>query len=107
MAVMSFAVRWDIRISLLRMTTKMLTIIRKKWREQKQKASCCYFHICSLLTCWVSPVLVSNADTGCNRTRKSQRSVTKIFTSEFQALVKGKYKSFLLLKEQRVGCRSL
>lgn len=43
MAMMSFAVRWEIRIRLLGMTIKMLTIIRKKWREQKQRASCCYF----------------------------------------------------------------
>lgn len=36
---MSFAVRWDIRISLLGRTIIVLAIIRKKWREQKEKVS--------------------------------------------------------------------
>jgi len=41
--MMSSVMRWDISISLLGRIMKMLAIIRKKWREQKQKASWCYF----------------------------------------------------------------
>lgn len=85
MAKMSFAVRWDIRISLLGMTIKMLSM-KMNGDSKSKKHHVATFHIRSVLTCRVSPVLVSNADTGCSRTRETQRTVTKMFTSECQAL---------------------
>lgn len=57
MAKMSVAVRWDIRITLLGMTIKMFSM-KMNGESKSKNHHVATFHIGSLLTCWVSPVLV-------------------------------------------------